>query len=277
MRQILPIIIISAILLMTAASALVTEQPADNETGDMAVFWKGNVTLAGNTTFNVTSVNSGTEYAVDTQTALGALEATGLNYTVSDAYYEQFGSLFVDSIDGRATEDVAGWFYQLNGAAPAVGANAQDVEPADDVIYYWSGDATTTAETSDQVIVITVLDETVTLAEETFTVTAENSGAEYTVDRMSALGALDASGLEYTVTDEFYEQFGSLFVDSIDGLAGEGTAGWLFEVNGEQPPAGANAVNVTGGDSVTFYYGEGMAATPETAGRALTFEIVAPS
>ncbi len=273
MRKILPIIIVSAILFISAASALVTEQPADNETGDMAAFWKGNVTLAENATFNLTADNSGTNYTVDTRTALGALEATGLNYTVTDEFYEQFGSLFVESIEGRATEDMAGWYYQLNGAAPAVGANVQEVVPGDEVIYYWSADENTAPETSDQVISIDVLDGTVILAEETFTVTADNSGAEYTVDRLTALGALDASGLDYTVSDEFYEQFGSLFVDSIDGLAGEGTTGWLFLVNGEQPPAGANAVNVTGGDSVTYYFGEGMEATPETAERIFTLEV----
>jgi hypothetical protein len=277
MRKILPIIIVSAILFMAAASALVTEQPADDETGDMAVFWEGNVTLAENATFNVTAENSGTEYSVDTQTALGALEATGLNYTVTDEYYEQFGSLFVDSIEGRATEGMAGWFYQLNGAAPALGANAQEVLPGDEVIYYWSEDETTAAETSEQVIVIDVLDGTVVLSEETFTVTADNSGEEYTVERLTALGALDASGLGYTVSDEFYEQFGSLFVDSIDGLAGEGTTGWLFLVNGEQPPAGANAMNVTSGDEVVFYYGKGMEATPETAKRIFTLEVALPS
>jgi hypothetical protein len=273
MKQILPIIILSAILCISAASALMTEQPADNETVEMAAYWEGNVTLAENATFNVTAENSGMDYAVDTQTALGALDATGLNYTVTDEYYEQYGSLFVDSIDGRGAEGMAGWFYWVNGAAPALGANVQEVVSGDEVIYYWSADENTTPETSDQVIIIDVLDGKVTLAEETFTVTAANSGEEYTVDQMSALGALDASGLAYTVSDEFYEQYGSLFIESIDGLAGENTAGWLFLVNGEQPPVGANVFNVTGGDSVTFYYGEGMEATPETAERVFSLEV----
>jgi hypothetical protein len=276
MRKTLPIIIVSAILLISAASALVSETPT-GENGEMAAYWEGNVTLAENATFNVTAENSGMDYSVGTRTALGALEATGLNYTVSDEFFESYGSLFVDSIDGRATEGMAGWFYQLNGAAPAVGANVQDVEPDDEVIYYWSGDVNTTPETSDRVIVINVLDGTVTLVEETFTVTAANSGEEYNVERLTALGALDASGLEYTVSDEYYESYGSLFIESIDGLADEGTAGWLYLVNGEQVPVGANVANVTGGDAVTFYYGEGMEATQETAERIFTFEVTSSS
>jgi hypothetical protein len=272
MRKILSIIILSAILLMSAVLALVNETPADNETGEMAVFWEGNVTLAENATFNVTAENSGMEYTVGVQTALGALDATGLNYTVTDEYYEQYGSLFVDSIEGRGGEGMAGWFYWVNGAAPAVGANVQEVVSGDEVIYYWSADENTTPETSDQVIIINVLDGTVALAEETFTVTAANSGEEYTVDRMTALGALDASGLAYTVTDKYYDEMG-LFIDSIDWLAGEGTTGWLYLVNGEQPLSGANMANVTGGDAVTFYYGEGMGATPETAERVFSLEV----
>jgi hypothetical protein len=68
-----------------------------------------------------------------------------------------------------------------------------------------------------------------------FDKTAHNSGVSYEIDRTTALGALDAAAEEgvfnYTMNDEWYELYGSLFVDSIADIPNEGYNGWMYWVN----------------------------------------------
>jgi hypothetical protein len=104
----------------------------------------------------------------------------------------------------------------------------------------------------------------VTLGSGTFNVTAE-SGKSYAVDRRTALGVLDASGTSYSVDDKWYPTYGTLYLTSINGRAGKGLAGWMYQVNGVSPSVGANSYHVNNGDRVVFYYSESMSATPETS------------
>lgn len=107
----------------------------------------------------------------------------------------------------------------------------------------------------------------------TFNVTAE-SGKSYSVDRRTALGVLDASGTSYVVNDRWYDAYGTLYLTSVNGRAGEGLAGWMYQVNGVSPAVGANSYHVNNGDRVVFYYSESMSATPETSKDPIYLRVV---
>lgn len=112
----------------------------------------------------------------------------------------------------------------------------------------------------------------VTLGPGTFNVTAE-SGEDYTVERRTALGALDASGTDYVLDDGWYDQYGTLYLKSINGREGKGLAGWVYQVNGKSPSVGANSYNVKKGDRVIFYYSESMSAQPEDSPEAIYLKV----
>jgi len=103
----------------------------------------------------------------------------------------------------------------------------------------------------------------------TLTLTADNSGEEYTINQTCALAALiraaDAGGFNYTINDSWYDDYGSLRPDSIAGRSEEGGDGWLYWVNYPDEPSPsrtADHVELSGGDVVTWYYG-GMDSVPD--------------
>jgi len=106
-----------------------------------------------------------------------------------------------------------------------------------------------------------------------FTVTAE-SGKSYTVNRRTALGALDASGASYVINDDWYDQYGTLYIKSVNGRVGEGTSGWMYQVNSASPSVGANVKTVQNGDRVVFYWSESMSSTPESSDDAIWLKVV---
>ncbi|NVO66606.1 DUF4430 domain-containing protein [Methanofollis tationis] len=106
------------------------------------------------------------------------------------------------------------------------------------------------------------------------TVTAANSGTTYTVNRRTALGALDASGASYTIDDGWYDQYGTLYITAINGRTNRGASGWMYQVNGVSPSVGANAKTVQNGDRVVFYWSESMSSTPATSDEAIWLKVV---
>ncbi|MBR1368442.1 hypothetical protein RJ53_02560 [Methanocalculus chunghsingensis] len=107
-------------------------------------------------TFTATADNSGKTYEVDTLTAFGALHASGNAYTIDDSYFHEYGSLFINSIKGRANRGAEGWMYQVNGVSPAVGSNVHTVGEGDEVIFYWSESMSSTPESSSDVIALRI-------------------------------------------------------------------------------------------------------------------------
>lgn len=65
-------------------------------------------------------------------TALGALDATGLDYDEDNG--------FVKSIAGQANRGMNGWMYKVNGSVPMVAASAKTVNDGDQVIWWYSTD-----------------------------------------------------------------------------------------------------------------------------------------
>jgi len=102
----------------------------------------------------------------------------------------------------------------------------------------------------------------------TFDVTA-NSSVSYVINRTTALGALDAAAedgiFNYTVNDDWYASWGSLFVDSIADITSEGYNGWMYWVNYPEDPmpgVGADQFVLEDGDVVTWYWSSSMDMTP---------------
>jgi len=94
-------------------------------------------------------------------------------------------------------------------------------------------------------------------------ITADNSGVEYHLENPTALGALDEAsqvgGFLYQTTDEW----GSLFVTSIDAEEGEGMAGWMYRIDYISPSVGAadfilndSSPPAPPHQEVLWYYGE---------------------
>lgn len=74
---------------------------------------------------------------------------------------------------------------------------------------------------------------------------------------VTALGALDATGLPYATKPTWPD-----FVDSIGGQANSGMAGWMYSVNGEVPMHMADKHPVKTGDKVIWWYSRSMDQPP---------------
>ena len=261
--------------------------------------WGGSVSLADGQTFEVTPFNNESAvYTINRTSALGALDAAatkgGFNYTIQETAWGPF----LYSIGGIAYNETTwdSWLYSVNGVPAEVGAADYSLKDGD-VVTYWYGPWGSSPETARAAVNITVSIQasgggsggdgggggdsspswvSVTLAAGTFNITATNSGKTYTVDRQTALGALDATGIAYTINDAYYQEYGSLFIDSIRGRANEGTAGWMYQVNAESPGVGANAYAVQNGDEVVFFWSEGMSSTPATSRDTIFIRVVTP-
>ena len=101
------------------------------------------------------------------------------------------------------------------------------------------------------------------------TLTADDSGKAYTIDKKTPIGLLNAAGIKYTISDSWWKEYGTLYLTSVDGKAGDGDKGWMFQVNGISPSAGPNSCPLRNGDEVIFYWSESMDSTPENSDRAI--------
>ena len=238
-------------------------------------YWNGDVTL-GSGTFNVTADDSGKEYAINRTCALAAIiraaEKGGFNYTISDSWYESYGSLSVTSIAGRENDPVTwdGWCYWVNypdDPMPMVGGNKFELNDGDVVTWYYGGMGSAPDNTDMLIRIDTRYDYwsgDVTLGSGTFNVTAE-SGVEYTINRTCALASIvraaEVGGFDYTINDSWYESYGTIYVAEIDGVSG-----WMYWVNypdDSMPMVGADAYELADGDAVVWYHADSMESTPD--------------
>lgn len=95
----------------------------------------------------------------------------------------------------------------------------------------------------------------VELAQTTVTVTdADGQVASYTVETAAegatVLSVIQATDADVTVEDG---QYGT-YISAINGLAAEGSSGWVYTVNGEQVMESVDACPVADGDTVEFSY-----------------------
>lgn len=75
-------------------------------------------------------------------TVLGALDATGLNYS-------ETGGL-VTSIAGQANSGMNGWMYKVNGSVPPMSAAVKTVSDGDRIIWWYSTDISSTGPSWDE-------------------------------------------------------------------------------------------------------------------------------
>lgn len=68
-------------------------------------------------------------------TALGALDATGLPYTMSARFPD-----FVEAVAGQRNRGQSGWMYKVNEEVPLVAAAKRIVKQGDRVIWWYSQD-----------------------------------------------------------------------------------------------------------------------------------------
>ena len=267
----------------------VTEAPT------MDVLYEGTVSLTPEETFSVTAYNSSVSYTVSETTPLGALQATGLTYGVTDKNYATSGALLLDNVGTYLRDKTNGiyWYAYVNdvykdGYNNAAGAlNLIELVDGDKVEYYYAAGisdptdldvvkaaATATVKTIASIEVPPTTDVlyegTVSLTpEETFSVTAYNSSASYTVSETTPLGALQAAatsaGFTYDVTDKNYASSGALLLDNVEGYPYiKGGSKWLAYVNdvykdGYNNAAGAlNLIELVDGDKVEYYYAAGI-------------------
>lgn len=73
----------------------------------------------------------------------------------------------------------------------------------------------------------------------------------------TALGALEASGVEYKISSRF-----AGFVESIAGETNEGMKGWMYKVNDQVPMTAAGDMKLAAGDRVLWWYSEGLDKAP---------------
>ena len=158
------------------------------------------------------------------------------------------------------------WNSSKGGSSPAI-SNGMIFTIADGRVYCFAEKET-------------LWDGYVTLESGTFDITPHNNlTANYTVNRTTALGALDAAaekgGFNYTVSDEWYTSYGSFLVDSIADVENTATEYWMYWVNYPDEPmpgVGANLYELDNGDVVTFYYG-GMSTTPDNSSMVVRIRV----
>ncbi|MEW6423236.1 MAG: DUF4430 domain-containing protein [Bacillota bacterium] len=78
---------------------------------------------------------------------------------------------------------------------------------------------------------------------------------------ITALGALDATGLPYTMSTRW-----SNFIEAIAGQHNKGQAGWMYKVNEEIPLVAADQKPLKAGDKVIWWYSKSMNAPPPNWG-----------
>jgi hypothetical protein len=76
---------------------------------------------------------------------------------------------------------------------------------------------------------------------------------------LTALGALDASGLKYSMSPVYGN-----FVRSIAGQDNKGMAGWMYKVNEEIPMVAASEKGIRSGDKIIWWYSETLNSTGPT-------------
>lgn len=112
-------------------------------------------------------------------------------------------------------------------------------------------------------------------AERSFTI----DETRYTTSGTNALTALlvaaEQERYTYQISDEYYDDFSSFLIASLNGIENQGWDGWQFWVNypdEDIPMVGANAYELEDGDTVYWFYG-GYGFNPDTSDHVIAIEI----
>jgi hypothetical protein len=88
--------------------------------GQSSTIWRGDVTVSES---DITADNSGETYHLWDPTALGALDEAS-NHEARFPYYvtDEYGGLYVKSVNGEEPSGTSGWMYRVDYRSPSVGA-----------------------------------------------------------------------------------------------------------------------------------------------------------
>jgi len=112
--------------------------------GQDSTVWRGDVIVSES---DITAHNSGTTYHLWDPTALGALDEAS-NHEERFHYYvtDQYGALFVSSVDEEESRGASGWMYRVNYYLPNIGAGqfmlGETIPPNlphSEVLWYYGG------------------------------------------------------------------------------------------------------------------------------------------
>jgi hypothetical protein len=129
--------------------------------------------------------NSGSSYDVSERSDLGALLASGLNCSISDKWYAEYGSFYLVGIEGveEKTWPGAGWGIYINDVAADYGLGLNDVEDGDVISFYYAPYDSNTyeqiLEEATYVVHITVSDETPVEVVRTISTQTFNTGGDH--------------------------------------------------------------------------------------------------
>ena len=113
----------------------------------------------------------------------------------------------------------------------------------------------------------------------TVNVTADDSGEEYQISSTCAMyatiRAAEAGGFNYSTSDDWYDDYGALRFTMINDRHESGWDGWLYRVNypDEPQPPSPNLCELEDGDLITWYWGVGMGATPDTSDMTILIKV----
>lgn len=110
--------------------------------GQSSTIWRGNVIVSES---DITADNSGTNYHLSDPTVLGALDEAS-NHEERFPYYvtDEYGGLYVKSINGEEPSGMSSWMYRVDYRLPSVGADqfilgetTPPDPPHEEVLFYY--------------------------------------------------------------------------------------------------------------------------------------------
>ncbi len=243
---------------------------------EATVIWDGEVDLNGGIFDYIPASNQSASYEWSSLTDLGALqtasEAGGFEINSSDLHAE-YGSFFINSIDGTSNEENYTWSILINDETVWNGLGLNELNDGDKVTFYYlewvvddAGNYVADVENATQMVNIKVNDATVIWDGEVdlnggiFDYTpAANPSASYEWKSLTDLGALQAAseaGGFGISTSDYQAEYESFYINSIDGIANEEAGGysWSILINDETTWNGLGRNSLNDGDSVTFCY-----------------------
>lgn len=214
--------------------------------GQSNTIWRGDVTVSES---DITADNSGETYHLSDPTALGALDEAS-DHEERFSYYvtNQYGGLYVKSINGEEASGTSGWMYRVDYYMPSVGADKfilGDTTPPDpphkEVLWYygtWNDTPLKVSVDKTEVAVGEDFTATVEVYSDTTHAWSPCTGATVHADQDYTTGdnGTVTISVDYDVTLHiFAEKNGYIRSDKVTVTVGEGTI---------QPPS-SGQVNLT--------------------------------
>lgn len=249
----------SIALMLTVCFLLTMVAPgfaADQETTpDSCTVGVAVVDAQGNLVYgskNVTVQESGSFGLTALGALLGAVDEAEIPYEIEEYSWGHM----LKSINGVANDPVTydGWLFAVNDKSLEIGADAFEIKEGDRIVCYYGafGDelpkwnSLQIPDSTESPVSVAIVGKDGELLFTPGEITVQKSGKW----GLTALGALDATGIEHEVTDSDYGPY----ISSINGQVPEDMAGWMYTVNDQSQLVGVGDYILNEGDCIIFYY-----------------------